>query len=529
MSIGFALYGQDQTTTLKGKVSYLSAQNVYAKFESTERINIGDTIYVSIAGELKPALVVNNKSSISVVCVPLGSQKLTVGQELICKLQPNEAELPFSANDNGKAEPGVEAPAISPVLPVAPEQEEEEPMFKQRTKGRLSAASYSSLSPNNTNHRMRYAFSFRGDNMNNSRFSTDTYITFRHTINEWADVKANLSNALKVYSLDVKYDIDQSTSVILGRKINPKISSMGAIDGLQFEKGFGNFVAGVLAGSRPDYSDYSFNISLMQAGAYLSHISDNDKKHFQSTVGFIEQRNHGNIDRRFVYFQHSNNLTNNGNFFSSAEMDLYENVNEVAKNTFKLTNLYVSLRYRYSRALRFSLSYDQRKNTIYYESYKSFIDRLIEDETRQGLRFGVNIRPFKYVTWGINTSWRFQKSNANVSKNLNSYLSFSRIPGLKARASLTANFLHTNYIDSKIFGLRINKDIVKGKISSELYLRYVNYKYLGYENSVGQEIGGINFSFRLMKKLSLYVYYEGTLTDKSAVYSRFNTKIIQRF
>jgi hypothetical protein len=60
-------------------------------------------------------------------------------------------------------------------------------------------------------------------------------------------------------------------------------------------------------------------------------------------------------------------------------------------------------------------------------------------------------------------------------------------------------------------------------------LRFVNYKYLGYENIVRQKIGGINLSVRLMHKLSLYVYYEGTLTDKSELFSRFNTKIIQRF
>lgn len=532
MSIGFALYGQKPDTALTGTVSYVSSQNVYVKFTSTEGIEEGDTLFISqTGGALKPALIVNNKSSISCVCTPVSGQKLVANQNIVAKLRPVlEVVQPAAEEPEKESSYEVEdmAKEAAPVKLV--EEEEEEPLFKQKTKGRISVASYSNMSSQLTKHRMRYAFSFRGDHLNNGRFSTDTYITFRHTLNEWGDVKANLANALKVYSLDVKYDIDPTMSVTLGRKINPKISSMGAIDGLQFEKTLGGeFVVGVLAGSRPDYSDYSFNLNLMQAGAYLGYVADKSKKYNQTTLGFVEQRNHINIDRRFVYFQHSNSIVENLSFFTSMEMDLYEHIHEVAKNTLKLTNLYASLRYRYSRALRFSLSYDQRNNVIYYESYKNFIDRLIEDETRQGFRFGVNIRPFKYVTWSINTGWRFQKSDINVSKNLNSYLSFNRVPWLNIRASLTANFLKTNYIDSKIYGLRINKDIIRGKLSAEGYLRFVNYRYLGYDNTVRQKIGGMSLSVRLMHKLSLYLYYEGTLTDKNELFNRFNTKIIQRF
>jgi len=523
MSIGVVLRAQEQATTIKGKVTYLSLQNVYVKFASTANIDPGDTLFINDGGVLKSRLVVVNKSSISCVCVPVASQSVKVDQELICKLHP------VAKAEEEKPKPAEAPYNLAPEAPVTPEHEEGEPVFKQKTKGRISVASYSNLSPKQTNHQMRYAFSFNGNHLNNSGFSTDAYITFRHTINEWADVMSNLANALKVYTLDVRYDFDQNTSVALGRKINPKISSMGAIDGLQFEKGFGNFVAGVLAGSRPDYSDYSFNIKLMQAGAYLSHISDKDKKHFQTTLGFVEQRNQGNVDRRFVYFQHSNDLMNNLNFFSSAETDLYQKVNEVVKNSPTLTNIYLSLRYRYSRALQFSLSYDQRKNIIYYESYKNFIDKLIEDETRQGLRFGVSIRPFKNITWGINASWRFQKSKINESKNLNSYVSINRVPWLNSQASLTANFLKTNYIDSKIYGVRLSKDFIKGKLGTGAYFRYVSYNYLGYENPVIQKIGGVELSFRLMQKLSMYLYYEGTLTDKSELFSRLNTKIIQRF
>jgi hypothetical protein len=82
-----------------------------------------------------------------------------------------------------------------------------------------------------------------------------------------------------------------------------------------------------------------------------------------------------------------------------------------------------------------------RKNIIYYESYKSYIDQLIDDETRQGLRVGANYHISKLFTWGFNASWRFQKSEINLSKNLNTYLNISKLPIINATASLSANIL----------------------------------------------------------------------------------------
>ncbi len=116
-----------------------------------------------------------------------------------------------------------------------------------------------------------------------------------------------------------------------------------------------------------------------------------------------------------------------------------------------------------------------------------------------------------------------------ISKNLNSYLTFSRIPKLNIRATLTANFLQTNYLDSKIFGVRISKEIVKGKLSGDLNFRMVDYQYNNYEEATKQNIAGINLSMKIVKKLTFYIYYEGTFDPQNTTNNRFNTKIIQRF
>jgi len=549
IAIAFSLHGQDKTVLEKGKVSYISSQKVYVKFESTESINVGDTLFLNRKSQMTPFLVVNNKSSISCVCTRITSGQINISDEIIFqknkieKVQFEQAtvqqqdsissayhEARFSKNNSIDGSNNMNQSLDNDDASFSQKENKlPKQIYKQKISGRISAASYNTIANSRKNHRFRYTFLMRGDHLGNSGLSFESYITFRHTLNEWEEVKNNLNNALKVYSLALKYDFSKTSRLIIGRTINPKISSIGASDGIQFEKGFGNFILGALVGSRPDHQDYSLNFSLFQYGAYISHRSNTNNSFSQTTIAFIEQRNNSKIDRRFIYFQHSNSLTKNLNFFGSAELSLYQNINDEPTNVLDLTNLYVSLRYRVSRRLNFSLSYDNRKNIQYYETYKNFIDKLIEEETRQGVRFHASYKLFKNVIWGINTGWRFQKSERNLSKNLNSYLTFSRIPGVNVRTTITANFLRTNYLDSKIFGIRLSKEIVSRKLNGDINYRWVDYRYLNYETESQQNIMGLNLSWNIIKRLSLYLNYEITFDSHEIDYHQIYSKIIQRF
>ncbi len=521
------LFGQKETVIEKGVVSYVSSQNVYVKFSSTEHILAGDTLFMEKDSRLMPALLVKDKSSTSCVCTPLLPEKAKVGDTFISKSlvekkpEKTKTDTPITEKNN-KIPP-------KPAVITPDDKEDGTPELKQKIKGRISAASYSNLYGGEETHRMRYTLTFQGNNIKKSRFSTDNYISFRHTIGEWNKVQEHLEDALKVYSLSVKYDFDKTSSVALGRKINYRISSMGAIDGVQFEKRLGQFIFGAIGGWRPDFADYGFNSDLFQAGAYISHSSGKNNKNEETTLAFVEQRNKSKTDRRFVYFQHSNAISNNLNVFISFETDLYQNVNETVSHNLSLTNLLLSIRYKLSKRLNLSVAYDNRKNIIYYESYKNYIDQLIEDETRQGLRLGGSYRFAKWLNWGFNASLRFQKSGINQSKNINSYLNFSRLPWINATASVSANLLQTSYLDSKLFGIQVSKDIIRNKLQGEVYYRMADYQYKNYEYKIQQHIGGVNLSCNINRKLAFYLYYEGTFDKKSTSFNRFNTKIIQRF
>ena len=520
-----SMQAQTEIILQKGTVSFVSSKNVYVKFDNTKELTIGDTLLWNQNSRLLPALVITNKSSSSTVCEPIIERKFKKGEELTARIikaiivEKEEVVLP---RDNKE---------FPPNTPVLTPDEDEEVGIKQKIRGRVSVASYSSLSNYRNRHRMRYAFSFRGDNLGGSKLSTDAYVTFRHTIGEWDAVKNNIGRALKVYSLSASYDFTPDTRLTIGRKINPKLSSVGAIDGTQLEKSFGKILVGAVAGTRPDYSNYGFNLNLFQYGAYMSLSSSQKNKFGHTTFGFMEQSNNGLIDRRFTYFQHSGQLTKQLHLFSSFEVDLYEKINNQINNQPQLTNLYVSLRYRFSKTLRLSASFDSRKNIIYYESYKSFIDQLIEDETRQGLRFGFTFRPIKNITWGINTGMRFQNSGKNTSRNFNTYVSLGKMPWLNLRTTIRASLLETDFLNSFIYGIRFSKPLVKKKLNAELYYRNVNYLYKNSDagTAVRQHIGGLSLSYRLTRKLSWHVFYEGTFDKNNPTFSRINMRLIKRF
>ncbi len=525
------LVGQNNQTLEKGTASFVSSQNVYVKFSATENINKGDTLFIKEADKLKPALIVKEKSSSSCVCSSLLPEKVKIGTEFYARVQvKKEPEKQKERKAKDRPVVSQDSSLKPPPVVIPPQQEDkDEVSYKQKSKGRVSAATYSSLAGAEQTHRMRYTFMYQGNNLRNSRFSTEQYITFRHTSGAWNEVKENFNNALKVYSLSVKYDLGKYSSITLGRKINQRISSMGAIDGLQFEKGVKNFMVGAIVGSRPDYADYRLNVNLFQAGVYVGYVNRNPQRHRETTFGVIEQRNHARTDRRFAYFQHSNNLTKSMSLFGSMEVDMYQVVDSVVTNAMRITNILLTLRYKVSKQFSLSGGYDNRRNIIYYESYKSYIDQLIDDETRQGLRLGATYRISKRINWGANTSWRFQKSNLNLSKNLNTYLNFNRLPWIHSSLSLSVNWLQTTYLTSKMYGARLNQELIRGKLNGELYYRMVDYDYGNEQSRFMQHIAGADLSWNITRTLGLYLYYEGTYTDSRAAFHRVNTRIIQRF
>ena len=508
--------GQDTLRIHEGKVSFVTSKNVYVKFDNTKGIQIGDTLSTVAGKKLNPALVVNRLSSTSAVCTPLTQKTFQKGErmgyylKLVAEAKPAKVEKPkkdkYSLAGKNKKSKGLS-------------------QKKESMKARLSVASYSNIREQRTpSNKLVYRLSVAGNRLGESNFSVSSYVNYREIYDQRYEKAGRETKLLRVYNLSGTYAVDSSFSVTLGRKINYKASSLGVIDGVQGEKIIRKkfFVGGIL-GYRPDYKNYGINTDLLEYGTYFGHSSQGQKVYAQTTLGLLEQRFFGKLDRRYTYFQHSSNWNRKLNIFSSFEIDLFKNINGVKSSDFRLTNLFVSTRYRFSRRFSLGASYDSRQRVIYYETYKTDIEKLLADEARQGFRVRLNARPLKLLNVGLSIGKRFQASGQNESNNLNGFASYSKLPLVEGRLSVNYNYNQSNYLISNILGFRYSRSYFTGKLSHEVYYRMVHYNYLSSLLAPKYNYFGTAFRFRLSRVLSFSLlgeYVPDKLSDKYRVNAR---------
>jgi hypothetical protein len=523
------LAGQESSGEREGSVSYITSQNIYVRFSSTENIESGDTLYIRRGQEFIPAMRVSSTSSISVVGTPMQGISMKVGDAVIALfpagIEPGDVMTEKSAAASNAASAGADSTGS-----VSPEGKSVKSGSGQSIHGRISLSSYSHLSNalDKPGQRMRYTFSLQANNLGNSGLSAETYLSFAHTNSNWEDIQENLFKGLKIYNLSLKYRFDESMYLLWGRKINPRLSSVGAIDGLQFERKFRSLYLGTFAGSRPDYQDYGFNFHLIQYGAYSGYELKRDRISMDNSIAFVEQMNKSRTDRRFIYFQHSSWMWKKLYFFASGEADLYKMVGGQQENVFNLSNIYISVRYRFIRQMSAALTYSSRKNVIYYESYKDFVERLIDNEARQGWRLRLNSRPFKNLSIGLSGGYRYRREDTRPSRNVYAYGTYAGLPGLNASLTLSATWLESVYLNGNIYSAGLSKDFLKGRASAVIKYRHVDYAYTYEEPGFGQSILEADLYFAIYNKLSFSVYYEGTL-ESPYEYHRIYLNCTQRF
>lgn len=514
-----SVFSQEVPEALTGVISFVTSTNVYVKFESTYLISVGDSLLLQ--DNNFSCLVVTNKSSTSCVCSVLPGCAVEKGKEVI--FIPRAKPVEKSENLSEKL-PG---PDLQTLILT---DEEVTSLYNQEIRARVSASSYSTLSnTQDDRHRLMSRLSIDANHINDSPFSFQTYMNYRHILEQESSSSLPQNNFLRIYNLAVQYEATPTLSVVLGRQINPKVSSLGAIDGLQAEKQLGQSFVGILAGSRPDIFDYGYNPDLLEYGAYYGLNTDSKQLYSQTTVGVVEQRGNGEIDRRYAFLQHSSTLSNNFNLFASAEMDIFSKINFTTKNDLRLTNLYVSGRYRFTRKLNLMVSYDSRKRIIYYETFKSDIERLLDDDlARQGIRARLNFRPMKYAYAGVSYSKRFQSDEQNRSDNYYGYFSLSRTPYIGGRTGITLNRNESNYLISNIASLRHSRSFLRNRLFAEGYYRLVHYEYANTPDPLLQHFAGTNITYNITRNLMFSLSGEYS-TYKGQNYLRFYSRIVQRF
>lgn len=514
LGVGISAFAQSEHKELNGSITFISPENYYVSFVNTNGIQIGDTLFIMKNGKHEPVLLVSDFSSTSCICSAIGGNKLNLSSNVVARIK---IEIPIEVSAKKSNDPI----SVNDLALKNKNATVTSTANKATFDGRLSVSNYSNFSSNamsltTPNYRMRYNLTLNASHIGNSGLSFENYMSYSHTINNPLEKFTDL----KVYNLAVKYEFNKTASLTLGRKINVNTANIGAVDGIQFEKSFKTISLGALLGYRPNDTTYGFDSKLMQYGAFVAHNFQKDITYARTSIAFFNQMNDFKTDRRYIYIQHSNSLLKNVDFFGSSEIDLYSLENNVQKNTINLTSLYLSLTYKPINNLSLSMTFDQRRNVYYYETFKSRIDSLLEKEMRQGLRFRFSYRPFKYFTWGGNAGYRLQTPTSNASTNAVSYLTYSKIPFINTSITVTGTALKTANVSGYIFGGALSKDFFDDNLSAEVEYR----KDLIFT----QDIADISIFWRINKSFMLSADFETTFDHGDAL-GRVFINLTKRF
>jgi hypothetical protein len=520
---------EEMTTVVEGTVSYISSQNIYIKFNSTEGIEIGDTLFIKEKNNYVPAIKVEHISSTSCAGVSLSDKKIEINIPIYAFITNGDEEV-NTTDESVIKEAAVTTPVISNT--VTENEVTTKPSFEPvpTLSGRFSVQSYSNFTNQSTNYdyqRWRYTFQLNANRISGSGFSYSQYISFAYRASNWHYISSNLEDAFRVYDLGINYAFNDVTSLWLGRHLNSKISNVGPIDGLQFETSFSGWSVGAAVGSRPTLDNMGWDFNLFEYGAYVYRSDEVFKGDMYNTLGYFTQTNDYKTDRRFIYYQHSNSAIENTRIFFSTEIDLYKIVNGQSESEFSLTSLYTSINIRPSELFSLFLSYDARKNVIYYETFKNFIDSVFENETRQGFRTRITLRPVRNLYLGADYGYRYRPGDPKPSNNYGGYLTYSQIPGIESSVTGSFSRINSSYVNGDIWSINLSKPII---IGLDLYLgyRYTTYQFRQGITEMNQQSASVGLSIYLLKPVLLNFTYEGVFEDVQSS-GRFLANLTYRF
>jgi hypothetical protein len=506
-----------------GTVTYKSTQNIYVKFENTSDIKAGDTLYIKDNNKLLPVIIIKYLSPRSVAGELIDGRELEIDNKIYAYLKtttPINSIKDTISNNKGIENKLIDSYSNIPYSKYSP--------IRQNTSGRLSIQSFSNISnfTNSGNYQQwRYSFLFNADSILGFPFSFSDYIIFTYKNGDLADFKDNIPRNLKIYDLAVNYKFNESSSLWIGRHLNRRVSNISSVDGLQYEQAFSQYYVGVIAGSRPDFNDMGFNLKLFEYGGYFGRTDTVNNSFMENTLAVMQQTNNFKTDRRFLYFQHSDNLIPEVNLFFSSEADLFKKVLNIGQNTFSLTGIFVSANYTPDHMVSLSLSYDARKDVIYYETYKSLADSLIDHETRQGFRAGVNLHLINNLFIGLSAGYRFQPGDPKPSRNFNGIISYGNIPVIDVTPSVSFTRLISSYIDGSIWGASLSKYLTD---FASITLNYNHNQYKFLFGDLKQNILSADLSSRIWQQIFLSFSYEGTFESQNT-WGRFLLDLTTRF
>ncbi len=524
---GAALAQSQKKVKKKGTVSFETSQNIYVRFESTDGISIGDTLYFERGRRDIPVMIVQFKSSQSVSGKKISKLDIKVGDELSTMVEESKPAAPIVSSAGTEKDTNL----INDNNSITKASKFNIPKNRSNFYGNISANSFTNYA-NYFNsvgiQRWNYTVNLHAENIGGSPVYFTNYMNLDYMSSEWSDVKANPFNNLRIYDLALGYKVDGFNAWI-GRHINYNIADLGPVDGVELEKSFlGNFAVGGVVGSRPNFYTMGLDGKLFEYGGYITRSDSANDGVMQNTLAIFEQTYGGKTDRRYLYFQHTNTIIPKLYLFASSEIDLYKEENNTPTSQFSLTSMFLNAEFTPVNFLSVNVSYDARKNVVYYQTFRSFLDSLFTNEMRQGVRLGFFVRPGFGLFFNLAGGYSYQKGDLKPSRNLNFSVTESELPVLDISATVNYNRIFGSYQNGTMYGITLMKFIPFNVTTLSVGFSRIQYNFGNALSAFVQKSVTAQIDTRIFGPLFFNFYYEGDF-DGVTTYNRFMTGFNYRF
>jgi hypothetical protein len=415
---------------LRTTVKYISASAIYIDAGRAAGLEIGDKVRVIRGEKLIAILEVSFVADNSASCQLLESTGIIQPGD-VAIAQVEESILP---EDTGRVvEPQVTPAQTATSRPVRP---------ANQLTGRISADvtlqddreefNYDYTQPS---LRVRAAL----NRIAGSHYRFAVNLRVRKTYRDRETTRATTSaSSSRIYEAALTYDNpDDAFSYGAGRMLVRALRGIGYLDGamLRYRAG-SSFSTGLFGGTEPDLENTDFQSDVVKAGAFATYKNRLRKGgRFAATLSLAGAYENGDVNREFICQQVSYNYGARFRIYESTELNINRDwLKDAEGSSLKLASFLLNARYAVSRALAFSLSYDNRTN-YYTLGSRSVPDSLFDDALRQGWRAGANLRITDRISGELGAGLRTTEGDAEDTRS--GRIRLSIVDLLESRANLS--------------------------------------------------------------------------------------------
>jgi hypothetical protein len=307
----------------------------------------------------------------------------------------------------------------------------------------------------------------------------------------------------------------------VGRITSRYVGGLGIFDGGQFYVRQGNFTAGILGGTQPDYATSAFTTDESKFAAFLNYAWGGDVfKTSDITLAYGQQRFMGMIDRKFAYLQSSIRFGSDVSLYSSTELDFAhrENGNQINHPT--ITNSFVTVSWSPDSWVSVNAGYDAVRALDLLQSMKAFPDTLLDKSLKEGYRANVSFRLPLRVTLSGNATFRLPSSTTPAARTVGGTFRLSDI--LDSDVNLGAQYQNIEglYTTGNDWTVDVDRWIVQSFMVS---LRLDRYQYVitGQDQQIVTTTGTVSMNFSLLRSFYAALNFDqvwDTLRDTQRLY-----------